>query len=39
MNQKLDYHSRFGLVIFYSNNHKFDTSVIAAVLRMDSKII
>lgn len=39
MNQKLDYRSRFGLVVFYSNSHEFDASVIVAVLRIDSKII
>lgn len=37
MNQKIEYRSRFGLAVFYSNNHEFDFySVIAAVLGIDS---
>lgn len=41
MNQKIEYRSRFGLAIFYSNNHVtlMFIPVIAAVLRIDSKIV
>lgn len=41
MNQKINYHSMFGLVIFYSDNHMnlMPVSVIAAVLRIDSEIV
>lgn len=40
MNQKIDYHSRFGLVMFFEkSNNLTPISVIAVVLRIDSKII
>lgn len=41
MNQKINCHSMFGLVIFYSDKHMnlMPISVIAAVLRIDFEIV